>query len=376
MIEPAGGNLLEAEADALVNTVNTEGVMGKGLALQFKRAFPENFKAYAKACKAGEVQIGQMFVFDRGLMQPRWIINFPTKKHWRQPSRLSFVDEGLVDLVRVVRAHELRSIAVPPLGCGNGGLRWSDVRPRIERAFEPLPAVRILLFAPEGAPEPAAIVDRTARPSMTPSRAAFLSMMATYEGTGYEYRLSLLEAQKLAYFLHVAGDLPRLEFKRHLYGPYCDALRNVLVTLEGHYTRGYGDANVRPTTPIALLPGAVAAASAVLASQPETMARLERVRNVIDGFETPFGMELLATVHWVATRAPRATTLEQAVRAVHAWNPRKRELMKPGHIAAAWRRLEDQGWLQGASSEDACEAKTTQKTTSRSQRSANSAKFQ
>lgn len=345
MIEPGNGNLLEAQVEALVNTVNTEGVMGKGLALQFKKAFPENTKAYEKACRAGEVQIGKMFVFDRGLLQPRWIVNFPTKKHWRPPSQLSYIDEGLVDLVKVVRTLGIRSIAVPPLGCGNGGLDWEDVRPRIEQAFAPQPAVRVLLFGPDGAPTADAMPDRTTRPPMTSGRAAFLAVIAQYEGTGFDYELSLLEAQKVAYFLHVAGDLKRLDFQRHLYGPYSDSLRNVLVALEGHYTRGYGDGNVKPTTPIALLPGAASEAAAFLESQPETLVRLERVKQVIDGFETPFGMELLATVHWVATQPPRAATLAEAVKAVHAWSPRKRELMKPGHIEAAWRRLDAAGWL-------------------------------
>lgn len=182
---------------------------------------------------------------------------------------------------------------------------------------------------------------------MTAGRAAFLAAMAQYEGTGFDYELSLLEAQKVAYFLHVAGDLERLTFTRHLYGPYCDALRNVLTTLDGHYTRGYGDGNVTPTTPISLLPGTAEEATAFLASQPETLNRLERVKRVIDGFETPFGMELLATVHWVATQPPHAESLEDAIEAVHAWSPRKRELMKPGHIAAAWRRLEETSWLRG-----------------------------
>jgi O-acetyl-ADP-ribose deacetylase (regulator of RNase III) len=348
MIEPGSGNLLEAQVDALVNTVNTEGVMGKGLALQFKKAFPENSKAYEKACRAEEVMIGKMFVFDRGLLMPRWVINFPTKKHWRPPSRLSYVDDGLTDLIHVVRTHGIRSIAIPPLGCGNGGLNWDDVRPRIVRAFAALPDVRVLLYAPDGAPSAEAIIDRTAKPQMSPGRAAFLAVVAQYEGTGFDYRFSLLEAQKLAYFLHVAGDLERLEFVRHLYGPYCDALRNVLVKLEGHYTRGYGDANVKPSTPITLLPGAADEATKFLQSQPETLARLERVQRVIEGFETPFGMELLATVHWVATQQPVAKDLTAVIEAVHGWSPRKQKLMKPGHIGAAWNRLVEFGWLQTA----------------------------
>lgn len=348
MLEPGTGNLLDAQVDALVNTVNTVGVMGKGLALQFKKAFPDNARAYETACRKGGLQIGQMFVFDRGILRPRWIVNFPTKKHWRPASKLSYVEEGLVDLVQVVRRHDIRSIAVPPLGCGNGGLDWADVYPRIIAAFEPLPDVRVVVFAPEDSPRTSLAIDRTARPPMTPGRAAFLAVAAQYERTYDAYRFTLLEAQKLAYFLHVAGDLQRLRFVAHHYGPYADALRHVLVALEGHYTTGYGDANVSPSTQIALQAGVADEAQRFLEGQPESLARLERVKQVIDGFETPFGMELLATVHWVATHdmdAPRARNLEQAIAAVHAWSARKRDLMKPGHIAAAWERLAGLGWI-------------------------------
>jgi O-acetyl-ADP-ribose deacetylase (regulator of RNase III) len=345
MFERGNGSLLEAQVEALINTVNTVGVMGKGLALQFKKAFPDNCKAYEKACRAGNVHIGEMLVFDRGLLTPRWLVNFPTKEHWRSPSQLRYIDEGLVDLLRVVRSCGIRSIAVPPLGCGNGGLQWDDVRPRIERAFSAVPEVRVVLFAPDGAPPVAAMPDRTKRPAMTAGRAAFLAAMAQYQGTGFDYDLTLLEVQKVAYFLHVAGDLEQLVFQPHHYGPYSDALRRVVVAMDGHYLRGDGDGNVRPSTPITLLPGAVGEAEAFLTSQPATQARLARVKEVIDGFETPFGMELLATVHWVTAQSPFAASLEQAITAVHAWSDRKRNQMKPGHIEAAWRRLESTGWL-------------------------------
>ena len=161
------GNLLAAEVDALVNAVNTEGVMGKGIALQFKKAFPESFQSYAHASKDGEIAIGRMHVVKR-LTSPRFIINFPTKKHWRNPSRLEYVEEGLVDLVAKVRELGITSIAVPPLGCGNGGLDWADVRPRIVEAFEAIPDVRVLLFEPSGAPPPEAIVDRGKSPNRRP----------------------------------------------------------------------------------------------------------------------------------------------------------------------------------------------------------------
>ncbi len=142
------GNLLESDAEGLVNTVNTVGVMGKGIALQFKYAFPANFKAYAKACKRQDVTLGKIFVFDNGqLTKPRWIVNFPTKGHWRSRSRISDVEAGLDDLRRVITRLGIASIAIPPLGCGNGGLGWADVRPLITEKLDGL-ETEVLLYAP------------------------------------------------------------------------------------------------------------------------------------------------------------------------------------------------------------------------------------
>ena len=151
MIQPTEGNLLKAPAEALVNIVNTEGVMGKGIALQFRQAYPGMFKAYVDACKRGQVQLGRMDVHDLGGLAegPRWIINFPTKGHWRASSRLVDIDAGLDDLIATVRRLGIRSIAVPPLGCGHGGLDWAQVRPRIEQAFARVPEVSVRLYAPE-----------------------------------------------------------------------------------------------------------------------------------------------------------------------------------------------------------------------------------
>jgi O-acetyl-ADP-ribose deacetylase (regulator of RNase III) len=121
---------------ALVNTVNTEGVMGKGVALQFRRAYPENYEAYRAACARGEVKIGRMFVYDTGrLGRPRWIINFPTKRHWRSKSSVEDIEAGLADLRDVMPQLEIKSVALPALGAGLGGLRWDDVQPRIEAAL-------------------------------------------------------------------------------------------------------------------------------------------------------------------------------------------------------------------------------------------------
>src|SRR5215217_1937485 len=175
MIEEAIGNLLEANVDALVNTVNTVGVMGKGIALQFKRAFPENFRQYEKACKNQDVRLGEMFVHElSAITGPRFIVNFPTKGHWKEQSRIEDIASGLRDLRRVIEVYEMKSIAVPPLGCGNGGLDWTQVYPMIQDMLGGLPGLRVLVYPPAGAPSPKDMPVRTKRPAVTRTKAALL----------------------------------------------------------------------------------------------------------------------------------------------------------------------------------------------------------
>ena len=346
MIEEAKGNLLEADAEALVNTVNTVGHMGKGIALQFKQAYPENFLAYARAVKRGEVQAGRMFVVPTGFVtNPRYIINFPTKRHWRGRSRIEDIDTGLEALVGEIRRLGIRSIAVPPLGCGNGGLDWQDVEPRIKRALADLPDVRVLLFAPRGAPAPEEMPIRTRRPDMTPARALLVKLMEQY--LGLAYRLTLLEVQKLAYFLQEAGEPLRLTYEPGHYGPYAANLNKVLERIEGHLIRGYGDSQ-KPDAEIGLLKGAVEEADALLVSHEESKQRLKRVGELIEGFETPYGMELLSSVHWVLKDDSNVRAASDAVAAVHSWNDRKRRMFSPAHIQVAWSQLAAMGWAGGS----------------------------
>src|SRR5215469_8998988 len=235
MIETTKGNLLKAPVQALVNTVNTVGVMGKGIALQFRQAFPEMYRAYEKACERGDVQLGRVQVFDLGGLAggPRWIINFPTKGHWRADSRIADIEAGLVDLVAHVRKLHIHSIALPPLGCGNGGLNWSEVRPRIEDAFAALPDVRVLLYEPVGAPKSAVMPNRTARPKITLGQATLVGLMNRYLGGLLDPFVSLLEIHKLMYFLKAAGeDMPKLTFEKGVYGPYSPSLRHALIRME------------------------------------------------------------------------------------------------------------------------------------------------
>jgi len=343
MIEFKSGNLLQADVEALVNTVNTAGVMGKGIALQFKQAFPENFAAYERAVKRGEVQPGRMFVHETGQMgNPRYIVNFPTKRHWRSPARLDDIEVGLQDLARVIREKAIRSIAIPPLGCGFGGLDWDDVRPRIVAVLANLPEVVAWIYPPAGAPAAEKMPVATSRPRLTLGRAALIQLMCQYALPGY--RVTQLEIQKLAYFLQVAGEPLRLNYAKQQYGPYAENLHFVLQHLEGHYLRGYGARSGGSN--LSLLPNAREEAEAFLKEHPETQARLARVAQLIQGFETPYGMELLATVHWLSREDPAvAGDYRVAVCGFEAWSQRKREHFRPEHIQAAWERLRQYGWF-------------------------------
>lgn len=349
MITDAQGNLLEADVEALVNTVNTVGVMGKGIALQFARAFPAMLADYARAAKRGDVRLGIMHVWPNdALSGPRWIINFPTKGHWRGRSRIADIEAGLADLVRVVRAEGITSVAVPPLGCGNGGLRWDEVRPLIEQAFAALAEVDVRLYGPHGAPAADAMPTGTRRPRWTPGKAALVHMLASYSERALE--VSLVEVQKLMYFLQVAGEPLRLKYVKGIYGPYADNLRHSLRAVEGHFLTGFGDASSSVTSaePISVIPGMAREAEAELSALPDTRARIERVLALSDGFETAYGMELLATVHWVLTThgAGAAGNAESATELVGRWSPRKKHMFSRHHVEAAWQRLHDEGWLE------------------------------
>jgi O-acetyl-ADP-ribose deacetylase (regulator of RNase III) len=337
MLEIVQGNLLSANVDALVNTVNCVGVMGKGIALQFKHAFPENAKQYERACRANELHPGTTLVVPTGeLGNPRYIVNFPTKRHWKGDSKLVFIKAGLAALVRDIDELGISSIAIPPLGCGNGGLDWNDVFPLIEDAFASLPHVHALVFAPAGAPPPSEMLASQSTPKMTTARALLVKLIEQYREPGYA--LTLLEIQKLAYFLQECGQNMSLKFVKHTYGPYAEALNHALQRLEGTLIRGYGDRTKRAE--LELMPDAARLADEFLQHDPTASSTLAKVGELIQGFETPYGLELLATVHWVAKHdKPLANDPDFAVERVHSWNARKKRVFQADHIKRAWDRL-------------------------------------
>jgi O-acetyl-ADP-ribose deacetylase (regulator of RNase III) len=348
MIEEIKGDLLKSNAEALVNTVNTVGVMGKGVTLQFRQAFSENyFKDYQKACRDGKLKIGKVHIYDLNRLEnPKYIINFPTKKHWKGKSRIEDINAGLKDLVSVVKEYDIKSIAVPPLGCGNGGLNWTIVRSLILSYFDQIPEIDLSLYAPAGSPKADEIKIATKSPNMTTARAALLSIFQQYLLPGY--RLSMLEVQKLAYFLQASGEDLRLKFAKQQYGPYTENVNHVLRTIDGHFISGYGDHTQKAVEPtISLITEAVENATSFLEEKsPETLERLLKVSKLIEGFEYPHGLELLSTVHWVVSENPSISNdLERITNSVQAWNSRKKAIFSPNEIKVAWRQLQENQWI-------------------------------
>jgi O-acetyl-ADP-ribose deacetylase (regulator of RNase III) len=328
MFEYKTGDILGSDAEALVNTVNCVGIMGRGIALQFKNVFPENFRAYARACEHQEVRPGRMLVFEnRKLNEPKYIINFPTKRHWKGKSRLSDIDAGLVALRKEIEERGIRSIAIPPLGSGLGGLNWADVRPRIEAALSDLPDVRVVLYEPKGAPDAREMAASKAVPKMTPGRAALVVLMNRYLSGLLDPFVTLLELHKLMYFMQEAGQPLNLQYVQATYGPYAEKLRHVLKAVEGHLISGYADGGDAPEKQLELIPGALEDANELLKSDDAARKRFDRVAGLVEGFETPFGLELLSTVHWVVSKMG-AQSLEDVVKKTHNWNERKRRFSR------------------------------------------------
>ena len=347
MIELKSGDIFREDVEALVNSVNCVGVMGRGIALQFKNLFPDNYEAYADACKQGEVRPGRMFVYESGKMtNPRYIINFPTKRHWRGKSRIEDIEDGLKELVREIRERNIRSIAIPPLGTNLGGLSWADVRPRIESALGELDDLAVTLFEPGSGSTDGRPNRSTKVPTMTRGRAALISLMDQYLRGLLDPFVTLLEVHKLMYFMQKAGEPLRLDFEKGSYGPYSEKLMHVLRPLEGHLLSGYRDGGDAPGKQLNLVPGAVEDAAAFLNGYPDTKRRLERVTQLVDGFESSFGLELLSTVHWVASENPSRTD-DVVITYTYAWGPRKRQFTER-QIRLALRVLDENGWFQAS----------------------------
>ena len=340
MIHYVTGNLLESKAEALVNTVNTDGVMGKGIALQFKNTFPNNYKKYAKACKNNEVKIGKLFVAEDESMftGKKMIINFPTKTTWRKPSEYIYIEKGLSDLKRIIKGKNIKSLALPPLGTGNGGLNWNKVKFILEKNLSDI-SCEIYIYQPGTKIKE---VLKKERVKLTPARAMLLSVLYDLVKNG-EF-VSEFAAEKIAYFLQKFGakDQFKLEFKPNFYGPYSGKVRHVLYYLNGSYIMGYSSKDKKPFEELELVPDAEKDIIEFLNKKENLKYKeiVEETKKFLRGFYSPFGLELLSTVDFIMTEKD-INTPETIKKELENWSNRKKTLFNnPRFIEVAVNNLQ------------------------------------
>ncbi len=334
MLQFTNGNLFESNAEALVNTVNTVGVMGKGVALQFKNRYPENYKLYQLACKKEQVIIGKMFITStNSLMNPKWIINFPTKKDWKHNSSYSYIESGLDDLRKFLIENKVESIAIPPLGSGLGGLEWEKVKELIKIKLTNLDT-NIIIYEPINQIQ-TSTSDKT-NANLTKPRALILSLMDKYRILGFE--TSLLEIQKLSYFLQRLGqnDL-NLNFKKFHYGPYSHNLQHLLIHLEGHYIISEtAIADSKPFAPVYLVKEKKEEIKKFIKNEcsPQEKERLDSVERIIDGYQSPYGLELLSSIDWVIKESNLSidSSHQEIAEKIQEWSKRKAESLTVENI--------------------------------------------
>ena len=206
------GDLLKSSAEALVNTVNCEGYMGKGIAYQFKMQYPENNKDYVRACKSGELTVGKLhYLKEKGKI----IVNFPTKNKWRANSRIEYINDGLDELIKLISQLNIKSIAIPPLGSGNGGLIWSEVKEIIETKLSAIDKmVDIFIYEPSQ--------NYVSLPTVEPKLS--MSALVLMEMKKDLNKFDTLRLQKTGYFTNIFAKEPYFEFKKHKYGPYANSI--------------------------------------------------------------------------------------------------------------------------------------------------------
>ncbi|PUZ24339.1 O-acetyl-ADP-ribose deacetylase (regulator of RNase III), contains Macro domain [Chitinophaga costaii] len=337
------GNLFDANTQALVNTVNTVGVMGKGIALQFKERFPVNYNQYITAYKKGILQIGKLLVVKEQTIEgERIIVNFPTKTEWYLKSKYSYIEDGLKELVKVIEAEGIESIALPPLGCGNGGLKWEKVKVMIEKYLGHFTSVRIQVYEPNEAVNEILKQQEISRKiKLTQPRAMLLYAMFYYESLGESS--SLFVANKLAYFLQRLGEksLYKLQFEGYLYGPYSPGVVHVLHHLNGVYIKGLEQMNAKAFEPLALQYDKLQEVSDYVKKElsAEQRERLSNLIKLIDGFQSALSLEILATVDFIKRENP-GITYDDIVKTIQQWSERKHKLFKEKYIKVAALHLE------------------------------------
>lgn len=339
MIHYLTGDLLSSNAHALVNTVNTVGVMGKGIALQFKERFPHNYKIYKKACDGYQLIPGKLLVVhEQTISGEKIVINFPTKTDWKHKSSYAFIESGLVELVRIIEDEAIQSIAIPPLGCGNGGLKWEKVKPIMERYLNNLP-VDIFIYEPNEAVKQVIQQQQIKKTvNLTPARAMLLYSLFSYESMGEH--ASLFVANKLAYFLQRLGENLKLNFIAHHYGPYAPQVAHVLYNLNGSYLTGMEQKSMKAFESLQLRYDKFDEVCAYIGSnlKIEQRRRLENLLVLISGFQSALSLEVLASVDFIKDQEGLLEK-EQVFERLQNWSDRKKQLIKERHVAVALEQL-------------------------------------
>lgn len=325
MITYTTGNLFDSKTEALVNTVNTVGVMGKGIALQFKRHYPENYKKYIRAYKNNELYIGRLLVTQEHTLHEgkRTIINFPTKTHWRKPSEYEYIEAGLKKLSSLVQQQGIRSVAIPPLGAGNGGLDWNKVKALIEHYLDGLDT-EIIIYEPNAQIKEALNKERA---KLTPARAMLLAVLFDLTKSG-EF-VSEFAAEKAAYFLQRFGAQEQfgLTFKPYFYGPYSGKIRHVLYYLNGSYITGFSSKDKRPFDELGLITETEQTINKYLnqTTHHRHLATTKKTIAFLRGFYSNFGLELLSTVDFIMANK-NISNAEDVQKELFSWSKRKRTL--------------------------------------------------
>lgn len=344
MMEFIKGNLLDADTQALVNTVNTVGVMGKGIALQFKEAFPVNYSVYMQTCKKKELQPGKLLVVtEHNIKGERIIINFPTKTNWHLKSKYEYIEDGLKELRKVIDTYQIKSIAIPPLGCGNGGLKWSKVKEMMQHYLNDLDQVHIVIFEPNAAVKEILKNQKATKDvQLTPARAMLLYAMFYYESLGEN--VSLFVANKLAYFLQRLGEksLHSLRFEAGNYGPYTVQVEHMLHLINGKYIKGLEQMEAKAFEPLVLQYNKMSEVSNYIRKDlsVEHRDRMKSLIKLINGFESALALEVLASVDFVRKDHPKIEKKE-IVNTIHNWSERKKELFQEKYIEIAINHLKD-----------------------------------
>lgn len=359
MVRALVGDLFESEAQTLVNTVNCVGIMGKGLALEFKKRFPDMYDDYVMRCERKQVRLGEPYLYRR--LFPPSIVNFPTKDHWRSVSKLSDIVAGLEYLVQHHREWGITSLAVPPLGCGQGQLEWRVVGPTLYRHLSRLD-IPVDLYAPAGTPEaelaasflaqdvraPVPAMSEEDEPRINPAWVALVEILARIERAYYHWPVGHTRFQKLAYFATESGLPTGFHFARGSYGPFSNEVKSVITKLVNNGLLRED----RFGQMLALKPGPTYHDAVEAPLYREALAQwesvIEQIADLLLRIPTT-ETEVVATVHnaWasLARERQRRITESEVVGAVQEWKRRRKPPLNDEAIIQTIRNLYTLGWV-------------------------------